>query len=236
MSIAEKELVVKKGAAAAADQLEAAAQPVIEALRAKITALTEAQTKHAQEKVQSKGQGLTGADTLSFPRYRWFDMFMAGPFTFGPLPSPNKIIQAGSPSFMVCVLWRNPAGVGWIPGPSAAHVMSGYTVQLRLETINLSAVADGPDFVPAPIVLSSYPSSYIDFAIVPLAFPTPAQGDPQLYEINMTADVIGPSPTIPFAGYSTWLLNPDDDLPFMFLPYQPAGLQHDVPARVLVYA
>jgi hypothetical protein len=234
--IAEKELVVKKGAAAegaTAEQVEAAAQPIIESLRARLNALTEQQTKYATEQIRSKAQGLTGSDTLSSPRYRWFDMLMVGPFSFPFLPSPNKIIPSGTPSFMICVLWRNPAPIGWIPGPSAANVMAGYTVQVRLETINLSAVTNGPDFVPPPIVFN--PVSNLDFYVVPLTFPVPAEGNPQLYEINMTADVIGPGPGHAFAGYSTWVLNTDDDLPFLFLPYVPAGPQHDVPARVLVY-
>jgi hypothetical protein len=41
---------------------------------------------------------------------------------------------------------------------------------------------------------------------------------------------------MPFAGYSTWQVNPDTEPPFLGLPPAPAGLLHDVPARVLVYA
>jgi hypothetical protein len=252
MTVADKDLVARTGRGAAAEEegvtlsdaeLEAAAQPIIESLQTQITQLTNEYTKKASELAKGKGdtQGLTDSRTLPYyaPAYNWWDMYMAGPYQ--PIPggaagpfSPSKIIRAGEPAFMICVLWRNPAPIGWAySGPSAATVMSPYNVQIRLESINLSTVQNGPDFVPPAL---TFGPGFLNFLIVPLSgFSVPPQGRPNLFEINMTADVTGPGAGLPFAGYSTWLLNPDNDLPFFFLPGSPAGLRHDVPARVLVY-
>jgi len=250
MTVADKELVMRSGRGAAADEdgavlsdadLDAAAQPIIDSLRAQLTQLTSEQTKKATEAAKSGGQGLAEARTIPYfaPMYNWWDMFLAGPYQLvpggagGPF-SPSKIIRAGEPAFMVACLWRNPAPIGWAySGPSAATVMSPYNVQIRLESINLTTVQNGPDFVPPAF---AFGPGFLNFVTIPLTgFPTPPQGRPNLYEINMTADVTGPGAGLPFAGYSTWLLNPDYDLPFFFLPGSAGGWRHDVPARVLVY-
>src|SRR5437762_2885531 len=97
MTVADKELVMKAGRAAAADEdgavlsdseLDAAAQPIIKALEAQITQLTSEYTKKATELAKGKGQsqGLAEAWTLPYfaPPYNWWDMYLAGPYQ--PIP------------------------------------------------------------------------------------------------------------------------------------------------------
>jgi hypothetical protein len=252
MAIAEKELVIKagkgapaagKGAALTEVDLKVAAQPIIDELEARLTELSAAHYKEVTRRIKEKTQGQTLTDPISqgvaVPPYNWWDMLMVGPFQgtlpLGPFP-PSKVIDAASPipAFFVCALWRNPFPINWaLFGPSASMMMSPLNVQVRLESINLTSVTDGPDFVLPP--LSPMGPGPINAFAVPITFPAPPQGQPHLYEINMTADITGPVPGLPFAGYSTWLLDFEADLPFLFLPTGPAGLRHDVPARVLVY-
>src|SRR5262249_46998377 len=128
--------------------------------------------------------------------------------------------------FMLVAFWRNPAPLPGGPNPSAAQIMAPYTCQLRLETINLSAVANGPDFIPFSFVFGP---SNVHILIVPISpsppaaspFPAPVQGNPALYEMNAVADIIGPGPGLPpFAGFATTILDPDTEFPFLF-PFIP---------------
>jgi hypothetical protein len=245
MAIAEKELVVKsgrKGAALTEADLQAAAQPIIDDLEAKITDLAAGHYQEVLRRIKAKNQGqaLTDPVTENFfvPPYNWWDMFLVGPFQFTGGPAgpflANRVIKAGELAFYIAVVWRNPAPIGWAyAGPSSATMMSPLNLQVRLESSNMSTMTDGPDFVPA--ALAPLGPGPIDAFVVPVSFPAPPQGEPHLYEINMTADVSGPVPGIPFAGYSTWVLDYETELPFLFLPAGPIGLKHDVPSRVLVY-
>lgn len=195
------------------------------------------------------GEVKEATDPFSFPGgipYQWWNLLLAGPFQpvapLGPFAA-QKIIRHGEPAFMLAAFWRNPASLGG--GPSAAQIMSPFTCQLRLETINLSTVANGPDFVPAPFVFGA---GNINIVTIPITagFPAPVQGNPQLYEVNATADIVGPGGGLPpFAGYATAVLDPDIEPPFLF-PFIPGvgpivvpglgpQLQRDTPSRFLRY-
>jgi hypothetical protein len=141
-------------------------------------------------------------------------------------------------------IWMNPAPINWFPpGPSAAAVMGAFNLTIRFETINLTNVTDGPD--PAPVVmapLGAWPIGppWLKLFFVPIGggvFPAPPQGQPHLYEMNVTADVSGPVPQ-DFAGYATWVFDPDLEPaiwpPFIQPPVFPRW-QYDIPMRFLVY-
>jgi hypothetical protein len=184
--------------------------------------------------------------------YQWWNLLLAGPFQAG-VPTgpflPRKIIAANERAFMIVALWRNPLPLGG--GPSAANIMSPFTYRVRLETINLTAVVNGPDFTdPAPPATAMFGGGFINVHTIQMpagVFGTPAQGVPRLFEVNATVDIIGPGVGLPaFAGFSTWVFDPDTEPPFLFpfipqvgfvfVPGVPPRLQHDTPARFLVYA
>ena len=115
-------------------------------------------------------------------------------------------------------------------------VMSAFNLNIWLETINLTNVVDGPDF--GPIVFAPLGGGFLNLFFVPIAFPAPPQGKPHLYEMNLLADVAGPVPGLPFAGYSTWVFDPDFEPP-IFPPFIRPGVaphwDYDKAARFMVY-
>jgi hypothetical protein len=172
--------------------------------------------------------------------YPWWNILVLGPFQAvapgGPF-RPSKIIRTGEDAFMIVVLWRNPVPLPGGPNPSAAQIMASYEWEVRGETINLSDVTDGPDLAPAT---GTFGAGFVDAFLMPIppgTFPVPAEGRPLLYELNFVMDIKGVGPGLPpFAGYATWVFDPDTEPPFLFVPEAPAGLQHDIPVRFLVYS
>jgi hypothetical protein len=70
----------------------------------------------------------------------------------------------------------------------------------------------------------------------PGVFPPPPQGQPVLYELNVTADVTGPAPE-PFAGFCTWVFDPDSE-PATWPPTLPAvgpHWQYEIRMRFMTY-
>lgn len=249
---------VREAAQAAAeayapDELEKHAQAIMDGWAAKMKKLTDEYTRRAT--ALARGEGLEEAEpwTPTFPwPYPWWNILIAGPFQPAPLPGgpflPHKIFQPNEPAFVVGAIWMNPASINWWPpGPSAAAVMGAFDLTIRFETFNLTTVADGPD--PGPIQMNPIglwpfgPPWFRQFwqSIGNGFFPAPPQGQPHLYEMNVTADVSGPVPQA-FAGYSTWVYDPDLE-PGVWPPFIPGVTrppvwphwQYDIPARFLVY-
>ena len=171
--------------------------------------------------------------------YQWWNLLLAGPYQAITNPPflPHKIIQNTQNAFMLVALWRNPVDV--VPGLSACNLMTGWTFTVNLETINLTSVSNGPD-LPAGGLTAAFPGgSCTNVFVVPMpagTFNPVVQGKPNLFEINATVDIVAPNPTAPFAGYSTWLYDPDFEPPFLGRPGVMPGFQYDTPARFLVYA
>jgi hypothetical protein len=223
--------------------LEKVAKPVLDQVVENLTRQTEKYTQHQinQAKKRAVNDRAEIAEPITDPfagPYPYWNLLMVGPFQPGPVPGgpylPHKIIRAGESAFMIGVIWRNPAPVNWFPpGPSAAVLTAAFNFSVRFETMNLTTVTNGPDFGPfnfAPIGMNP-----ITAFVVPISFPAPPDGRPDLYEINMVADVTGPVAGLPFAGFATWHVDPDHEPPFLLVPSAAPALQHDIPARLLVY-
>jgi len=241
----EEEVVVKAPAvpvsvaAAAAEaaeayditDIEAQAKAVAKAWEAKL----KEQTRAYQKQVAAKAKDSTEA-TIAAGAPNWWNLILAGPWQAGgPGPfTPNKVLAADQGGFFLAAIWRNPVGV-----PSPANVMSAYMYQVRLYTMNITTVAAGPAFVQpaAPAMFGVGSINVHSFPFGAGAFGTPAQTSPHLLEVNAVVDVVGPAVGWPaFAGYSTWVWDPDAEAPFLTIPGVAAHLQFERPARFLVYA
>ena len=238
----------------APDEVEKHAQVILDAWVAKVKEQTREYTRDAMARVNQKretvAQGGAGIAELAgpistaplLPTYAWFDLFCAGPFQFAPGAAflPHKVINVTEISFMLGILWRNPAPINFIPGnPAAAAVMAALDFTVWFEGMNLTTVTNEGDL--GPFVFSPIGGGFINafFALItPGALPVPPQGKPNLYELNMTVDVTGPGlvpATLPFSGYATWQFDPDGTPPTL-LPGTVPTLKQDVPTRFLVHS
>lgn len=183
------------------------------------------------------------------PPYPWWDIVIAGPFQTPPAPGgpflPNKIFVPNEPAFCIGAVWLNPFPINWAPaGPSSAVVMNAFNLTINFSIINLVAVTAGPN--PASVIMAPLggwpfsPFPWLHLFFLPLGpgiFPMPLEGQPVLYEMNVTADVAGPVPGLPFAGFCTWVFDPDFE-PATWPPAIPPvvpGWQYDIPMRFMTY-
>jgi hypothetical protein len=219
-------------------ELENAADELIAAWEVKLGQQAERYVERAM-KQHKKGPGEELAEPFGpvWPLYPWWNLILAGPFqrlggAGGPF-LPNKIIRADESAFMLGVVWRNPECINWTcPAPSACEIMSGWTARVWLRTCNLTRCMAGPSFRPRDIVFPAYPTC-TNFFRQRIHFPAPPDGAPDLYEMNATVDITGPG-VVSFAGYSTWVFNPDYD-PFPPMPGVGPHWLYDHPVRLLVY-
>lgn len=236
------------------DEVDKHAQTILDAWVAQLKEQTRIYTRKVMAQAAQTSQGGEGVETAfwSGPAaapYSWFDLLFAGPFQI-PIPDPamqtflpHKVIRFDNWAFLLGALWRNPTPINYIlNNPSAAQMTSAFNFKIKFECINLSTVADGPDFlplIPLPEPIGGGPVDGFIALIPPLTFPEPPQGEPNLYEVNLTADVTGPGVVaagLPFTGFATWMWDPDLEPPFLFQPVQGPHWHYDVPARFLVHA
>jgi hypothetical protein len=238
----------------APEETEEQAQQIMDYVEAKLIARTDRYVERAYE-LAREGPQLEIAEPIGpvFPLYPYWNLLLYGPFQAlggpgGPF-LPHKVIRAGENAFVIAAVWRNPACMNWVcPAPSAATLMSPYELTIRLELFNFTNVTNvgGPAAAFAPLGLGN-----INLAVFPLGpFAPPPQGSPHLYEAFLTADVTGPGPVgaaLPFAGYTTWIFDPDIEPAIFPPPLPPPGVppffgfvpqmwQLDIPARFLVYS
>lgn len=247
----EKEVVVSKGArqtvyAALAADLDVESTPgpqvsrdiqdkaqgfiddyiasLVERTEARVQALTARRPRPKDGAMPLAGEPTVG----NFP---YWDLFTVGPVQFiGPPPwRPSKIIASGELALVLAVLFINPLNA---PGPAPAPTiqLGARGFRIRFEGIDLTNVADGPDFTDVGV----FPPVAPAISVFPHFFIAPDPGvNPMLVELNCTADITVPGQ--PFAAFSTNHLDIDSEPPFLIVPGTPPQLQHDIPMRYLVY-
>jgi hypothetical protein len=129
--------------------VDAQGKAIAEAWQSKLTEQTKALSKRLSQAAAPSNNAIEAGSPIGPGLYNWFDVLVVGPFQqTGPLGPflPHKIISASEAAFLLVAVWRNPFP---IPGggspPSAAQVMTGLSYRVNVETINLTAVIDGPD-------------------------------------------------------------------------------------------
>jgi hypothetical protein len=248
---------IHAAATAAADvygraEVEKHAQATLDAWVAQLKEQTRQYTRKAMALAAIRPQAMiTGGETPEAAiwsgnaPYPWFDLYCAGPFQWAPEEAylPHKVIQVNDWAYMLGTLWRNPAPINYIAGnPSAADLLSALNFSVWFECMNLTTVADGPDFRPSPPLPTPIGGGFVNgfvALIPPGTFPTPPEGKPHLYEINLTVDATGPGPVpaaLPFSGFATWIWDPDLEPAFSLRPERLPHWHYDVPARFLVHS
>ncbi|MCP4422705.1 MAG: hypothetical protein GY805_39355 [Chloroflexi bacterium] len=221
------------------DQPPAEIQEKAQLIKEQITARIEEKTKAWVETV-TKGVKPLAADPTLAGGYQYWNVLTDGPYglTGDPPYRPSKVIAWGDWAVFWAGIWINPLNSPG-GGLSGTTVFGGRSYNAYFESINLTAVSNGPDYH----VPSVFPSLAPVITWIPWYFgpDLPAPGErPNLYEVNFTIDVVEIGQ--PMAAFNTWHYDPDFEPGFfegsMFVPevpYMGPRLQHDIPARFLVY-
>jgi hypothetical protein len=205
-------------------------ETILDAYAAKLKDRIDLNIKKATQMAE-QGTGIEIAEPFSGVFYKWWDLFLVGPFQIITAPPflPHKVIAAGEPAFFLAFVVKNPLPTPG-PGPSALTILNGRPFNLNAEMVNLTTVTDGPDI---PIANAFNGAVVQPFLLVFIA-PVPAQGKPDLYEINVTLDVNDPF-LQPIAGFATTIVDVDTDPGFPTFPASGPHLHVEQPMRFLVY-
>jgi hypothetical protein len=220
----QKEVVIKAPETGVSAEATENAQIFVDHMVRRLEMQTQDYVRRSAAEIEAGGPQLVGG-------YQYWNCLTIGPVQFISNPPflPSKIVAAGEPALMVGLVWVNPAlgPGGSLPGTT---VLGGRSYRIRFESINLSTVANGPD--------ATFTGMFNSPASVVTAFtwwmPTPDPGvNPALYEVNLTADIsLGGQP---FAAFSTWHYDLDLEPPFLGLPGMGPQIEHERPARFLIY-
>jgi hypothetical protein len=163
--------------------------------------------------------------------YQYWNCLSVGPYQLTGNSSylPSNIVEAGELCLMYGVIWINPAD-----GPGASLpgtvVLGDRDYRLRFESINLTDVANGPDFT----WQSTFPSPANEVTVIPWVFrPADPGPNPRLYEVNLTVDIRQPGQ--PLALFGSWHRDPSTEPAFLGEPDMGPHHQFERPARFLVY-
>jgi hypothetical protein len=232
------------------EAVDVAGQPPAEVLEQaklieeQITARIEDQTKVWMEKVTAAKAAKAAQPAAAVPTlasgYTYWNVLTDGPYQiFGNPPyRPSKVIAWDQWAVLYAGIWINPLNSdgGGLPG---TVVLGGRDYNAYFESVNLTHVTNGPDHhvagtfsSPAPVI------TWIPWFLRP-DLPDPGE-TPDLYQVNFTIDLtLGGQP---MAAFNTWHYDPDFESAFSGfepfvppVPYVGPQLQHDNPARFLVY-
>jgi hypothetical protein len=198
-----------------------------------VKAQVEAMVKSALDEAKMRRAAQAAAE-IAEPE-GWWNLLAIGPIQATGIPAPllpHQVIKVGETAFVATILVLNPFLI-LPPGTTAAAILSGFALpyEVRYQTGNLTTWALGQanmNVVNSGFNLIPGVDVYVDV----LAF---TAEEPGLYEMNISARILGATPPFvnapQFAGYARAVIDIDPDL---FLSPAP-GLQFDLPIRFQVY-
>lgn len=202
-----------------------------------------AEAEHAMTEMDKADQERRRAEGLGAPRvgsYVSYDIVSFSPLQFiGPPPYlPHKIVASGEPMLLRALQWINPR-VSIPEGFAipATKQLGGRHLRVRFDLLNITTGVPGPGVTADIPVLPAAAPTFILFSFFMIA---PPVGDPQLFEVNVTSDIVGMSQ--PYAAFATWHRDNDVELPWLapappnFPPTVLASWRHGSPMRFMVYA
>ncbi len=165
-------------------------------------------------------------------QYVAFDVATASPYQLIGLPpyQPSKIIAAGEDAYLFAYAWVNPTVSvpdGFAVPPTIQ--LGGRQWRISLDLVNIT------DGTRTKLVQTGTFGAVADvLTVATFLLPTPDPGpDPDLYEANVTFDIVDPAQ--PYAAFATSFYDWDEDPGFMFVPPETAGWRFELPNRYLVY-
>lgn len=203
--------------------------------------LAEEQRRARRGDIEEKIGEITIQPTLGCPAgYNAFDVLSFSPIELlstplMPASSPDKILRGtnlGTPNVTIAaylaIVWTNPLAsvpCGFAVPPTIQ--LGGHTLRIGFDVMNVTTVAAGPSFafnIPLPAVVPP-------LLFIPVFFVAPTVATPQLFELNVTADIVE-SPR-PYSAFATHHADIDNEI--SIFGNVPPELQHDELNRYLVY-
>ena len=185
--------------------------------------------------IKEQGQQISTelGEPFSGAAYKWWDIFLVGPIQNITVPPflPHKIIADNELAFFIAFVVKNPLPTPG-PGPSANILMNGRRFNLRAHFCNLSTCSAGPNI----LIRSRFNTSPVQPFLLVFRPPAAQDGRPDLYEINLTADVTEFQQ--PMAAFATRMFDIDSDpdgLPFFLDAAKGPHVHDEQPLRFLVY-
>jgi hypothetical protein len=204
------------------------------------TALLTSGDAYVQKKADEDLAGPTaGIGTITHGTYVSYDIVALSPIQLagGPPFGPHKLVASGRPMLLQAVQWINPRvdiANGFIV--PATTQLSGRHLRVRFNLLNLTTGIAGPNFnIDIPALSAPAPA----FILFSLFMNAPAVTQAELYEVNVTSDIVGMAQ--PYAAFATWHHDNDPDRPWFapappnFPPPVPAQWLHGIPMRFMVY-
>jgi hypothetical protein len=218
-------------------QMLTAAQRWTDSYKAALLASGE---KYVEEKAREDLEGPTaGIGAITHGTYVSYDIVALSPIQLagGPPFGPHKLVAGGRPMMLQAVQWINPRvdiANGFIV--PATTQLSGRHLRVRFNQLNLTTGIAGPSFnVDVPALSAPAPT----FIVFSLFMNAPNVTQAELYEVNITSDIVGMAQ--PYAAFATWHHDRDEDRPWFapappnFPPPVPAQWLHGIPMRYMVF-
>lgn len=206
-------------------QVERYTQRLIEEQRPKIGDVQLAMGQPTTQPWLGCPAGYNAFDVLSFSP---FELMITPPPWIG---TPDKILRSGGPGTLtigafLALVWVNPIpsiACGYAVPPTVQ--LNGNDLQVNFDVMNLTTVAPGPSST-INLTLGLDP-----LVIVPTFFVVPPVTSPQLFELNVTADIVQ-SPQ-PYSAFATHHVDVDNEI--SIFGNVPPEIQHDAPNRFMIY-
>lgn len=210
-------------------QAEAYAQRIMRGQRKMQSEVAEAIGDIITDPTPTCPAGYTAFDVLSFSPLELF----SGPLM--PASSPDKVLRGtnfGTPNVSVAahlaVIFINPVPstpCGFTVPPTIQ--LGGKTLRVGFDVMNVTTVTPG---LSAAFNLT-LPAPAPSLLVVPFFFLVPNVVSPEIYELNVTADIVeSPQPYSAFATYHN-----DVDNEISIFGNVPPEQQHDAPNRYMIY-
>jgi len=222
----QDELVVEVPGIEISEETNDKIQQITQQYKAFLLERTKAYTQRIRSAVQTEA-----THPLLPSGYQYWNCLSVGPYQLTGSTSymPSNIVEAGEISLMLGVIWINPADG---PGSSlpGTVVLGDRDYRFRFESVNLTDVANGPDFTQ----MGTFSSPASEVTLIPWIFAPPDPGiNPRLYEVNLTVDILQSGQ--PLAIFGSWHRDPSTEPAFMGEPTMGPHDQFERPARFLVY-
>jgi hypothetical protein len=227
MTAEELGATVEGPVAAASAEVRAEVDRWVENYKAELVSSAELALAAQDKAAREAREGNVALGGPGIGSYMSFDVVSISPLQFigNPPYLPHKIVAGGELMLLQALQWINPrVDIPQGFAIPATVQLGGRHLRVRFDQLNLTTGVAGPNFnINIPILPNPAPT----FILFSLLLVAPPVAQTQLFEVNVTSDIVGMSQ--PYAAFATWHRDRDAELPW--LAPAPANFPDSVPAN-----